>query len=193
VERRQESGRKSPLPRSLCVYALALLGACGQRLEYSGDVNPTDLSHARTQALMWLQEVTDANHDVLAPKALQVTEFLKNRQIVALPSEGESSPCESPTGSAVTLAFVVQPVDFSKIYFCPAGRDTHSAEASQILIHEAIHLSGLTDECSVTLLENLMVHSAGRTPYRNAYVSSCGLKLITSSDYDDALSSLTPQ
>lgn len=166
------------------------LAACGERLSYSGDINPPDLSDARTRALDWL-DLASSNEAVLSTKALTVASYLRERQIVALTDTGSASPCDGSGENSITLAFVLQPVDGSQIYVCQAGRDTKTDEKSQILIHEAIHLTGIKDECETTLLENVLVYASGRSPYHNAYVRTCGIELSEPADYQTAMQTLT--
>jgi hypothetical protein len=176
----------------LALFLASLLAGCGNPISYEGEVNPSDILEARGTALEWLDSVSVS--EPLGAKAMKLSALLQTRDVVALPDHsddaGGDSPCAGDDERSVTLAFVLQPIQNSYIYVCPAGRDTRRYEMSQILIHEAIHLSGVRDECETTLLENLLVHASGRSPYRNAYVRSCGLQLDTPEDFEVAMTQL---
>ena len=49
-------------------------------------------------------------------------------------------------------------------------------DQAQALIHESLHLTGITDECIASKLERRAMALAGFKPFDNAYVRRCGLE-----------------
>ncbi|MEO5667948.1 MAG: hypothetical protein ABIR96_07815, partial [Bdellovibrionota bacterium] len=103
-----------------------------------------------------------------------VQSILKSSQILAPPS-AYAATCDSTEGR-FTAAFVTSNLPSnSTIYLCTQSKSLGKVFLAQVLIHEALHLRGESDECAVTRLELEVMTRALRIPYKNAYVDSCGL------------------
>jgi hypothetical protein len=129
---------------------------------------------ARTLSIEWLETASDeAETQEVRDAIADVQELLKERDIASPPS-AYAQTRDSDEGR-FTAAFVTQDTQNSKIYVCSHSTRLGKIFLAQVLIHEALHLRGERDECEVTRLEILIMTSALRIPYKNAYVDQCGL------------------
>jgi hypothetical protein len=152
-----------------------LLTACGQQLNSAYDAEAEALGReARVLSMNWLNVAYhEAETQEVRNAILEVKNLLEERHIVSPPSEYAATCNED--GERMTAAFVAGDMSRSDIYVCPQSKRFGKIFLAQVLIHEALHLRGERDECEVTRLEILVMTSALRIPYKNAYVDACGL------------------
>jgi len=128
------------------------------RMIAQGDLEAAG-KHPRVQSdSSWKRIVRDV------AKAYQRAEFL------------EASPGKTWRGCAeneVVLAYVQR--GDKKVYMCPLAMSKESDFISQVLLHEATHVSGNYDECSTSEVEFSLRALAGRRPFKNGYADRCGL------------------
>jgi hypothetical protein len=164
------------LAMKLCLLVLGTV-ACGA--DMSGQ--PLDAStaklaeEARSLSLRWLADAEDAaESDEIRDAIADVEGLLSERALMAPPKAYEST-CDAGSKNTFIAAFVTGENN-SDIYICDQSKKTGKVFLAQVLIHEALHLRGESDECAVTRLELIVMTNAFRMPYRNAYVERCGLE-----------------
>jgi len=150
-----------------------LLTACGKPAAGPVDQAAEALGReAQSLSLGWLES---AAHEASTNEVRQAIEDVQNilaASNIASPPSAYSETCNDSKGR-FTAAFVTKAA--SDIYVCSASKRLGKVFLAQVLIHEALHLGGITDECEVTRLEIEIMTSAMRIPYKNAYVTQCGL------------------
>jgi len=161
----------------ILTLSLNLLGACGQRSDTTTVVDQkaeSNAQDAQSLSMDWLDEAklhtTDTDlHDTI----VEIQEILQERNLVS-PPDAYAASCSPVSGNFVP-AFVTGNFRNSDIYICPGSDRFGKVFMAQVLIHEALHLSGIRDECEVTRLEVQIMTDAFRIPYRNGYASECGI------------------
>lgn len=152
---------------------LALLTACGAQPETINDAEAIALGvSAQSLSITWLdQAALETPSDEMRGMIQEVRQVLL-QSTIASPNTQMAATCDGD-GNKFTAAFVTQAS--SNIYVCSASKSLGKIFLAQVLIHEALHLLGETDECEVTRIEIEIMTSAFRIPYKNAYVTACGL------------------
>lgn len=156
-------------------FFLLALGACGQNA-VAPAMDATTQAFAddsRAIALDWLDLAKFSEDPQVAAYAYDLEEILLDREISHAPYV-YSQECVVHNGRYVA-AFVLSQDLHSAIYVCDQTLDQGPEFMAQVLIHEAIHLTGISDECSTTAIELQMMDAAGQQAHQNAYVSACGL------------------
>lgn len=147
--------------------SMLLLSACGVTSTTSEEATVVG---ARSQAISWLSAASlSSNIDSYQNTLTQVQNVLFDTDIVE-EKDFENGPCVDDTGEAVTLAYVNNPPQDSDIFVCELGLSFDNEVLAQILIHEAIHITGVLNECLTTHITVSAVTEADGTPFRNAYV-----------------------
>lgn len=146
---------------------LHLLSACGG-VEGTTSEEATVIG-AKSQALSWLNRASlSANIDDYQNTLTQVQNVLFDTEIIE-EKDFEDGACTDDTGDAVTLAYVTNPPEDSDIYVCELGLSFDNEVLAQVLIHEAVHITGIQSECLTTHITVSAVTEAGATPFRNSY------------------------
>jgi len=151
-----------------------LLTACGEQSKAVADIEAEALGReAQTLSLDWLDLASDeASTNEVRDAIADVKAILKETSISS-PTSANTDVCDGDK-SRFTAAFVNKG-NSKGIFVCSQSKRFGKIFLAQVLIHEALHLGGITDECEVTRLEIEIMTSAMRIPYKNAYVSQCGL------------------
>jgi hypothetical protein len=167
------------------VLACTLLASCGQSL-YGDDAGSTEASIdvAMSQAKEWTSAAAGNSSGTLKSKANAVLTKLKNHDTQLV---GEDDPDCYFEGNPYVLAFVELPANSeSKIYVCPEGLKNGNDLLSQVFVHEAVHLTGVGNECTTTSYEIQILAAAGQRPYENGYFSGCVADGdLDASDFED--------
>ncbi len=166
------------LSRKLEILLLALvatLSACGQRVQkdFDYEVAPTRYQESRKEAIKWIEQsmTSDEWSSSDISKLKQLKELLSNSSLNYV-SNQDGTPCAE---AGRTAAFVLHPNNVVEIFVCQLSDQFSGSFVSQVLIHEVVHLGGDFDECSTTRMEMEITKASGRTPFRNGYVTTCGL------------------
>jgi hypothetical protein len=157
--------------RSLLLAIACGLAACG----FPTKEDPTSLqklSASLDLALNWLDLAHDRTTGTPSKTEIRnIADVLEHRQIVL---EGPNDPgyCADNTEEEFTLAYIVQPITSSSspIRVCTETLTFNSSVVAQVLIHEGLHGTNVTSECSTTSKEISIVALAGERPFKNAYV-----------------------
>jgi hypothetical protein len=147
----------------------AVLTGCGPASYYGSSAgSAADLDEALANAKAWSKAAksTGRNSDVRNRASMVLTE-LNNNRVVQVGEE--DSYCSENPG---VLAWVDCPGG-ETINVCPEGLLNGTELLSQVLIHEAVHLSGKCNECDATYYEIQIMSAAGQQPYENGYVAGC--------------------
>lgn len=150
-----------------------LLSACGQQAPTPSDPAAVALGReAQSLSLGWLEKAAQeaSTHEV--QQAIQDVHAVLSVSNITSPGSQDLGTCDANEGR-FTAAFVKN--NASDIFVCSQSKKLGKIFLAQVLIHEALHLGGIRDECEVTRLEIQIMTSAMRIPYKNAYVSQCGL------------------
>lgn len=160
----------------LCLLVFGTV-ACGAELTGEPlDSKTAKLAEeARSLSLSWLSEAADFAEDNDIRDAIAEVEGLLTDRALMAPPKPYKSTCNSSSSNTFIAAFVTGESN-SDIYICEQSKRTGKVFLAQVLIHEALHLRGESDECEVTRLELIVMTTAFRMPYRNAYVERCNLE-----------------
>lgn len=166
---------KQTVSTAVLFFFLLALGACGQNA-IAPAMDATTQAFAddsRAIALEWLDAAKDSESALTSAYAYDLEEILADREISYAPYV-YADECIVEDGFYVA-AFVLYRDTESAIYVCELSTQQSPEFMAQVLIHEAIHLSGISDECTTTGLELDLMEAAGQQAHQNAYVSACGL------------------
>lgn len=157
---------------------VGILAACGQKpVESAGDPAVAAMaSEAREVSLQWLSvAAANASTPELQTRIQAVKDSLETSDLRSPPAV-YAKTCSSDSTSFVA-AFVSEDSHTSNpdIYVCAHSSRFGKYFLAQVLIHEAIHLTGVREECATTQLEMNIMSDAFETPFENSYVSRCGL------------------
>jgi len=172
------------LYRSVFFVLMLAMSACGQNSLYE----PMDASmqaftdESRDLSLGWLASVSQSGDAQVASMADSLQLILQDRLIAKVPSI-YAQECTSTNPGSFVSAFVLSQDLNSNIYICPDIERKGEKFMAQVLIHEAIHLAGVNDECTTTELEIAVMQAAGLNPHSNSYVSRCGLSNVATFDH----------
>lgn len=108
-----------------------------------------------------------------ASKSILATIFAKLKNPIRVPPEG--SEFQVCLNNQDIMAYTA-PDSLNGIYVCSSSLKMKTIELAQVLIHEAIHLSGVDSECTTTSLEFAIMKRARLRPMRNGYYLSCGIE-----------------
>jgi hypothetical protein len=154
---------------------VTLLSACGMqaRKDFDYEVAPKKFQESRKEAIQWIEQSMDSEDwstaEVAKLKKLQ--KLLLNSSLNYVENQ-EGTPC---TDESMTAAFVLHPNEEVEIFVCQLSDQFSSSFVAQVLVHEVVHLGGIFDECETTRFELEITRNSGRIPFKNAYVSRCGL------------------
>jgi len=135
---------------------------------------------AMSQALGWMDDAQNSSSLDASEKAfaLKVKTTLIESRVLPSP-DIHNMECDKSNGGFV--AAYVSNEENSPIFVCESGFEFGSEFLAQVFVHEAIHLSGILDECQTTVLEQKLISAGGGNPFKNSYFEACGL----SSDDDE--------
>lgn len=128
------------------------------------------LSSSIDLAITWLDVAnSNAPSTIVRNRIANVTNVLESREIL-LEETDDGGYCADNTEEEFTLAYIVPPLSSSSIRVCQEALTFDKSIVAQTLIHEGIHASGNTSECSTTQQELQYMTLAGEQPFRNVYV-----------------------
>jgi len=175
-----------------------MLSSCGQ-ISNGGTSKTARLNASRKLAITWAEtastEAESISNIATLNKLDDIMPILENRELII--DLSSSGPCAENTEEEFTLAYVEVPPKNSNIYVCTEAFDFSNDIIAQVLIHESIHITGVTDECNTTEYEVNIMDLAGQRPFKNSYVDdpSCsskdfsGINFVVLSDESDVGSS----
>lgn len=133
-------------------------------------------SEAREVSLQWLSvAAANASTPELQARIQAVTDSLESSDLRSPPAV-YAKTCSSDSKTFVA-AFVSEDSQSNNpdIYVCAHSSRFGKYFLAQVLIHEAIHLTGVREECATTQLELSIMSDAFETPFESSYVSRCGI------------------
>ncbi len=161
--------------KASALYLITLLTACGSQIERNFDfeIAPKKYQDSRMEAGRWIEESMSSEEwsSQEGAKLKKLHKLLMNASVNYLENQ-DGTPCNE---KSMTAAFVLHPNDQLEIFVCELSDQFSQSFVAQVLVHEVVHLGGVLDECETTRFELEITRAAGRIPFKNAYVSRCGL------------------